>query len=270
MTHDIPFETGRALRRLLLLLSLLPAGAGGVRAQQTPPPAAREESSPKAVSYIFASPNRGVGLTLAEARRKLNSREEVALILAARETACRLGTRATVLKAVGSWADGVEHSVLMKVAADEEAVRYADARLGRRFRQKAVMHFQRRPSGAARMYIVVFTPRGDGDLARLSKILDRSGVSERTIVPGRRRTAVYVVDPENVLRGSVASAARRLNARWMTLRGASGFVGDAGDSSRAQGVFSAVIEKYESEHPKVKRGCEWRRERANSPRRGRI
>lgn len=236
---------------LLLILSLTPAGRA--YPQQNAPPLLRADS-PEALSYIFVSPNRRVNLSLEEASRGLDSGEEIALILATRDLSCRLGVKATVVKAIGNWSDGSEHSVLIKVVDDEAAVRYAGAWLGRRFGQKGVVHFRAERSGRARMY-VLHTKRGGRNLAWLSRVLERSGVSNRTIVPGRHGTAIYVVDPGGELRRGVASAARRLRARLSVSSGTGGFVGHESEPDKAQGAFAEVIARYESEHPQVKREC---------------
>ena len=247
----------KALRRYLLLSSFLLATAAGAYSQQASTPAVREDGPPESPSYIFASPNRRVNMSLGEALRNLNSGDEIAIILAARDIACRAGLRTTVWKAVGNWSDGGENSVLIKAAGDEAAVRYADAWLGRRFGQKGVIHFSPQRSGAARMYVV--HTRRAGGLARLSKVLDGSGVNYRTVVRGRQRTDIYVVDLGNELRRQVASAARRLRARVTVMSGAGEFVGDEGDPSKAQGIFDGIIGRYEKEHPELKRDCEKRR-----------
>jgi hypothetical protein len=163
--------------------------------------------------------------------------------------------RATVIKAIGNWSDGSEHSVLIKVVDDEAAVRYAGAWLGRRFGQKGVVHFRADESGRAQMY-VVHTKLGTRNLAWLSRVLDRSGIRNRTIVPGRHRTAIYVIDLEGKLRHGVASAARRLRARLSVMSGTGSFMGHETESSKAQGAFEVEIGRYESQHPQVKRECQ--------------
>lgn len=244
----------RPARHLLLLLALL-AAAPTVSSQQTAAPLPGRDSA-EAPSYIFVSPNTRVGLTLGEASRGLDSGEEVELILAARDVSCRLGVKSSVVKAVGNWTDGGEHSVLIRVVDDEASVLYAGAWLGRRFGQKGIMHFRADERGRARMY-VVRTRRGG--LAWLSGVLDRSGVSNRTIVPGRDGAAVYVVDLEGGLRREVARAARRLRGRLRVLSGTGGFVGDEAEASKARAVFTEVIGRYEDAHPQVKRECARRR-----------
>ena len=81
----------KALRRYLLLSSFLLATAAGAYSQQASTPAVREDGPPESPSYIFASPNRRVNMSLGEALRNLNSGDEIAIILAARDIACRAG-----------------------------------------------------------------------------------------------------------------------------------------------------------------------------------
>ena len=242
-------QSHRPLRRPLLVLPLLLAAAVPCLAQ----PPARQDGPAPAPSYIFVSPNTRSGLTLAEAVRNLDSAEEVALITAARDVACRLGVAAEVVKTVGNWTDGSEHSVLVKVSDDEPSVRYAEAWLGRRFRQKGVIRFVRRRGGASRMY-VIRGGRARGSLARVAQALDASGVDNRTIVPRPAGAFVYVVDFESSLEGSVTRAARRLRGRLTSMRGAAAFTGDD-DRAKAQAVFAEVVESYENLHPEVKKEC---------------
>lgn len=250
-----------ALRCSLLLSALLLASAAVADAQHTRSTTGDEPSravvskdagdSSHAVGYIFASPNRRVNMTLGEAVRNLDSAEEIAIIHAARELACRLGTKAKVFRSVGNWSDGSENSVLIKGAGDEESLRYADAWLGRRFGQKEVLHFIVGASGASRMYVLRARRVG---FARLSKTMEGSGVAYRTIVRGRRRASVYVVALDGGLRRQVASAARRLHARLTVLEGTGEFVGDD-DASKAQVIFARIVSEFESTHAQVTKPC---------------
>lgn len=245
----------REVDGILLLLALLLASAGAGFAQQPDSLAALDANSQQArPSYLFVSPNTSENLTLKEALRRLNSPEEIALILDGRAVSCRLGLKARIAKTIGSWTDGVEHSTLLRLDADEDAVRYANAWLGKRARQKSVLYFQRRTAGAARMYVMSTQRRGRG-LAWIAKALDESGIAYRTLVPSARRTLVYVVDLKDELRQQIAVAARRLRARYRVLEGTGDFIGDDTDRDKARQVFSQIISKYEAEHPPVGNNC---------------
>jgi hypothetical protein len=244
----------RRLHHWLLSLALLITAAVGGGAQQPGVPPSGEAVRQKAKSYLFVSPNTSENLTLGEALRKLNSREEIALILNGRGLACRLGLKARIDKTIGSWTDGVEHSTMLRIETDEDAVRYTDAWLGRRARQKSVLYFRQHSGGAARMYILSL--RGHRpSLSLIAATLERGGVSNRTLVPGAGRTLVYVVDLRNELRQQIAAAARQLGAGYVALEGAANFIGDDSDRDKAQQIFSDIIVRFEKERPPVNNRC---------------
>lgn len=239
----------------LLFAALLLAAAADSFAQQ---PAAQGpaplEDRRRAVSYTFVSPNTREGLTLADAVKLLDSPEEFRLLRGIRALSRCLGLKPAVLRTVGSWSDGAEHSALFRVYADLQTLRYADARLGKSHGQKTVLFFRRDPAGTGVMY-VLYARRGG--LHAISRALDESGVEFRTLAPGRRRrpAAVYVVDLRNELRGRVFGAARRLRARVLRVKGSGGFIGDETDRERARRVFSEEVERYEALNPRVARRC---------------
>ena len=236
----------RPARRVLLPLVLWLVAVGAAYAQES-----------KAVSYTFVSPNTREGLTLGEAVKGLHSREEFLLINHIRTLSrCLRLKPLAVRKTIGSWADGAEHAALFRAYADEPTLRYADARLGRRARQKAVLYFRRHESGADRMYVLRLR-RGRRSLASVSKTLDASGVAFRTLAPAARgRLLVYVVDLDDALRDKVARAARRLRAALSAVNGAGEFIGDDTDRDKAQQVFASEIKKYEDDNPDAARRCQ--------------
>jgi hypothetical protein len=237
---------------------MLATAGQAVSQQPSAPPAARKtDARRKAFSYTFVSPNTRENLTLAEAIRLLDSREELQLVKDIRSLSLCLGLKPSVMKAVGSWADGAEHSTLFHVFTDEQTVRYADARLGKLERQKTVLNFRQRASGNGRMY-VLYTRRGHRrlSLASISATLDRNGVAFRTLIPtGRRLTIVYVVDLNDELRRQVAAASKQLGARLTLVKGVGEFIGDDADRDKAREVFERVIKEFEEEKPEVGRRC---------------
>lgn len=238
-------------RRALLLLILWLAGAAGAYSQQ---PAA-VESRQRAASYTFVSPNTRENLTLEEAVRLLNSREELGLINSVRSLSRCLRLQPSVSKAIGSSTDGAEHSVLFSVYTDRPTLRYANARLGKLARQKTVLNFRRDDAGAARMYVIrIWT--GRRTLASVSRTLDTSGVAFRTLVPAaRRRMLIYVVDLSDELRNQVVRAARQLGGLLDIVKGTGEFLGDDAGRDEARRVFEEEIRKFEDENPDVARRC---------------
>jgi hypothetical protein len=242
----------RAARYASLLLWL--AFVGNVAPAQQP--ASVAEGKRKADSYAFVSPNTREGLTLDDALRLLDSREEGLLINSIQNLSrCLRLKPLSVTRTIGSWADGAEHAALFRAYADEPTIRYADARLGKLAQQKAVLYFRRDGRGADRMYVLSLQ-RGKRSLASVSKALDASGVAFRTLtLAGRGRLLIYVVDLDDALRDKVVRAARQLRAAMNTVRGAGEFIGDDADRDHAQQVFAAEIKKYEDENPDAARRC---------------
>ena len=240
--HSIP---------LWLLLLALP---GTASAQRAGGPADAPAGQEKQVNYLFVSPNTREGLSPGEALRKLNSGEEAELIAAARSLTRCLGLKAVVAKALGSWSDGAEHMALIKTAADEATARYVDARLGMGSRQKSVLHFRVHAGGGSKMYVLKVKPGGLG-LTAIARLLDRSGIRYRTIIPGRRRVLVYVVDLDGELGGSVNVAARRLGGRYGVLAGTGAFIGDGEDRESAQESYRDVVSRYEATRPQAEGLC---------------
>ena len=239
--------------RALLLVVVLLATIGRAHPQQP----ASVDAGPRAVSYTFVSPNTRENLRLSEALRLLNSTEEHDLISTTRKLSSCLGLRSTIRKTIGSWADGAEHSTLFRVYTDQPTLLYADARLGKRERQKSVLYFRENAAGKGAMYILYPRPSSrSSNLASISKTLDRSGVAFRTLIPRPRRpTIVYVVDLKSELRKQTEAAARRLRARMVVVHGTGEFIGDDNDHDKALQVFADVIEKYEAAHPQTALTC---------------
>jgi len=213
-----------------------------------------EQRVRRSIGYGFVSPNTQEGLKLEEAIRYLSSPEEQALIRETRRLSCIAGSAIAARKAVGSWSDGAEHSVLLQSKTDERTLRYMLAMLGRKARQKAVLYFSENKNGAAVLYS--FYPQRRTDLGRASRTLDATGVEFRTLVPMGRSVAVYVVDITRQLTSKVMAAARRLRARVIARRGRAEFIGDDSDREKAQLVFDKEINEYESAHPALIRKCE--------------
>jgi hypothetical protein len=209
--------------------------------------------SDNALSYAFISPNTRENLTLAAAINELASPEEAKLIAEAQYVGCRLRLRLRVRKAVGSWADGAEHSTVLRATTNAPRLRYAAAWLGKYARQKAVLYFRRSRLGHAKMYILLLDKRRD--MAAVGKELDSSGVNFRTLAPSRKRLLVYIVDLKSELKAKVLLAARRLRARSWSIRGDGGFIGDENNRDKAQEVYDQEIKRYEATRASMREDC---------------
>src|SRR5262249_7277079 len=182
----------------------------------------------KSTNYGFVSPNTLDNSRFDDAIKNLNSPEELKLMNKTLNLGCRVGQNVKVYKAVGSWRDGAEHSVLITLTSDEKRMRYFVSRLGKYSRQKAVLYFHQQPGGKATIYIL-YSPGQRTTLRDLAFILDQAGVSFRTLVPLRRGTIIYVVDTDGQLRANVMVAARQLRTQVRSKSGTAAFIGDDSD-----------------------------------------
>lgn len=232
----------KALRATLLALFFLLSGTLAT-AQQT-----------ASLNYGFVSPNTRDNLKLEDAVRGMNSSEEVHLLRQAQGLGCVVKRKVTTMRALGSWSDGAEHSILLRTNSDEPTIRYLVSRLGRDANQKAVIYFHPTPAGPARIYVLQ-PPTSLRNFRSISTVLERTGIAFRTLVPTKSGTRIYVIDTENKLLTKVKAAARQLKARLNSQAGNASFVGDDNDRQKGQNVFEQEIKDFESKHPQLPPPC---------------
>lgn len=215
-------------------------------------------------SYGFVSPNTSENLKLEQAIKGMNSREEIALRNKAINLSCVVRVRIRAFKALGSWSDGAEHSIMLRFQADEPTLRYVLSRMGRDAQQKYVIYFHPQPGGAADLYTL--RPRaGTRNLVALTNALERAGIPFRTLVPLKRRTNIYIIDRERELRAKILQAARTLRARVSHEPGKAQLFGDD-ERQRARTVFEQDIKNYETQNPNLPATCDVRKPRSLKPR----
>lgn len=237
MTRIHPFKN------LLLVLLLLATSAGNA-----------QTTDRISLTYGFLSPNTRRDLTIDQAIKNLYSIEESNLIKEIAELACRLQSKPQIVRALGSWSDGAEHSILVRVNTNEGRIRYFLSRLGQDAKQKSVLYFHVEANGPDRLYIL--RSRNPRSMPVIAKALDLEGIAFRTIVPTRRGTLIYVVDLNGEeLRAKVLSAARRLRSRVDQRIGNGEFIGDNDDAQKASKVFEQEIKNYESTHAPIAATC---------------
>ena len=237
--------TRRSNWRSLVLVFLL--GCGTVVSQT-------QEAGRESLNYGFVSPNTRDDLKIEAAIKGMNSPEESRLLNEAVNLACVVRSRIRAVRALGSWSDGAEHSVMLRVKSDEAAVRYLLSRMGRDAQQKSVLYFHPQPSGGAKIYILKPRRHG-GNLIAVANILERAGIAFRTLVPTRRATLVYVVDLRHELHAKVMTAAKRLRARVSSQTGSAAFIGDDSVQEKANIAFEREIKGYETRHPRLPSAC---------------
>lgn len=231
------------LFRSSVLTAVLLVNCGVLYAQQT------------SNNFGFVSPNTRDDLRLEDAILGLNSRAEMNLISQARSLGCVVRRKITTRRAIGSWSDGAEHSLLLRVNTDESTIRYLMSRLGRNSNQKAVIYFHPNSRGRARLFMIRAKQYYRG-LALISRVMDQLDIAFRTLVPNRRETRVYVIDMEGKLDKKVRRAARRLGARVSSQTGNASLIGDTAAREKGQAAFAQEIKEYEEKHPGLPPPCE--------------
>lgn len=229
-------------RTLLLLLLLTWTSAVSAQQEQT------------AIGYGFVSPNTSENLKFHQAIKGMNSREESALRLKAINLSCVVRSRVQAYRALGSWSDGAEHSVMLRVKSDEATLRYLLARMGRDNQQKYVIYFHPHTDGPADLYTL--RPRaGSHNLTALTNALEQAGIPFRTLVPAKEGTVVYIIDLERDLREKIMKAAKTLRARVTSQPGKAQLFGE--DSrEQAKVVFEQELKNYETKNPNLPPTCD--------------
>ena len=95
-------------------------------------------SAQKPLNVGIVSPNTKTDLKLEQAIAGMNSPEEAKLVNQAVNLGCVVRSPISAFRALGSWTDGAENSVLLRVRGDEESLRYVQSRKGRDAGQKYV------------------------------------------------------------------------------------------------------------------------------------
>lgn len=133
---------------------------------------------------------------------------------------------------IGFWADGAEPSRIVPETSPKDA-----ARLGLKYKQKAVLHFDPRPDGPHQYYRLDtghlgLTPK------QVAETLQRHGVEYSTVTP----TAAHVVDLERVLAPNVAAAAKALGAPLHLLRGHGQIIGSYDSREEGAKAFQKLLQ----------------------------
>lgn len=231
-----------------LAIALLFLSCGSAVGQQS------VNSEAAALNYGFVSPNTREGLKLGDAIRGMSSPEEFNLLKRAKNLGCVVKRKITTSRALGSWIDGAEHSIMLRMNTDEPTLRYLMSRLGRDANQKSVLYFHPEPKGVTTIYIVRPQRRFHG-FSTITRILDGAGIAFRTLVPTKETTLVYIVDTEGSLGEKVKNAVRRMRGRFRAQRGHASFVGDDAVREKGQAVFAQEIKDYETKHPNLPPPC---------------
>lgn len=212
------------------------------------------QQSQKSFNYGFVSPNTREELKLADAIKGMNSPEEEQLRKQAINLSCVVRSRVRASKALGSWNDGAEHSIMLRVQSDEATLRYLLSRMGRDAQQKYVIYFHPRSKGPVNLYTLRVRTRSQNLLA-LTNALERGGIPFRTLVPYRGMTVVYIIDLDRDLRQKILTVARALRARVSYQPGNAALFGED-ERDKARLKFEQEIKKYEAKNPNLPPACD--------------
>lgn len=219
-------------------------------------------SAQKPLNVGIVSPNTKTDLKLEQAIASMNSPEEAKLVNQAVNLGCVVRSPISAFRALGSWTDGAENSVLLRVRGDEESLRYVLSRMGRDAEQKYVIYFHPQPKGSVDLYVL--RPRtGARNLIQLSNELERAGIPFRTLVPSRGTTAIYIIDLDRDLREKILTAARKLRAQVNKETGNAKLFGDD-IREKAKEKFDQEIKNYETKNPNLPPTCDVQKRRAKS------
>ena len=255
MRSSVPMRDYRGDDRNMKFKAHLPLVYGLLFVCWSLPATAQQRSDhPKSLTYGFVSPNTREGLKLDDALRGLSSPEEDKLIRQARAFGCVAQSKIETLKAVGSWSDGAEHSVLLRSTTNAATMRYITSVLGRNAQQKATLYFHSNSSGSADIYILR-SPTRSRSIRSLSGLLDQAGIEFRTLVPGRKSVLVYVVDLKRELHAKIVAVARRIKTRMTSRRGTAEFIGNDTSREEARAVFDQEIRSFEATHAGLLNRC---------------
>ena len=218
------------------------------------------QQSQQPLNYGIVSPNTKTDLKLEQAIAGMKSAEETQLLNKAINLGCVVRSRVTAFRALGSWNDGAEPSVLFRVRGDEESLRYVLSRMGRDAAQKYVIYFHPQPKGAVDLY-VLRSRRSIKNLISLANELERAGIPFSTVVPSRGMTSIYIIDLDRDLREKILAAASKLRAQVNKETGDARLFGDD-LREKAKDKFDQEIKNYETKNPNLPPTCDMQKRRA--------
>src|SRR6476619_662095 len=205
-------------------------------------------------NYGIVSPNTKTDLKLADAIAGMSSTEESKLLKQAINLSCVVRSRIRAFRALGSWSDGAEHSVLLRINGDEATLRYVLSRMGRDAEQKYVIYFHPQPKGPADLYVLQLR-KGARNLVALTNSLEGADIPFRTLVLSGGTTSIYIIDLDRDLRAKIMAAARTLRARVSQQSGNAQLFGDD-ERPQAKAKFEQEIKNYETTNPNLPPTCD--------------
>lgn len=194
-----------------------------------------------------ADPNVGFGNAVA----KSNTGKNVAQAQLNDQISAKSGIKTQALTAIGDWPDGSEQSTVhfADAGSNLNSLEYVGALHGIAGQKKSMLVFTPNDKGPDSLYRI---NHPETDQNKLRQLLNKYGISYKTMIPSGKGTQVMVFDPRRSKRNSVATFATKNNLVVEESSGQGKIIGhngswnSAGALPKSRQVFRNIVAGYES------------------------
>lgn len=192
-----------------------------------------------------ADPNVGFGNALA----KSNTGKNIAQAQLGDQISAKAGVKTQAHTAIGDWPDGSEQATvhIAQDAVDPSILEYLGAMHGIAGQKKSMLVFHPNDKGPDSLYRI---NHPETDQGKLRQLLNKSGISYKTLIPSAKGTQVLMFDPGRSKRNAVGAFAtqNRLVVEESTgqgkIIGHNGSWNSAGALPKSRQVFRDIIANY--------------------------
>jgi len=194
------------------------------------------------VSYIFASPHTTSRLSAEEARRGLESFDELNAISVADRIVCSFSHPAGISSTLGIFNGEPENSLIVEARLTQAEIDYAASLFGDYERQNFVLWFTPKSGGVDVLWTIHIPGGNSKEIAPLLRQLHMAGA---TIRSGQNSTEMWIVDFGGKLGLEPEILSAKLRGGAKSERGIAALVGND-DRSKAATLFHETIASFES------------------------
>lgn len=209
-------------------------------------------AKPQAGGGVMVSPNTETGLSFEQANQRRESGNHKALQKIIKAFSEQLGVKSKIHSAIGAWQDGAEDSVYQEMdhPSDPETTKYLGALYGQYAKQKQVLIFHHNPKGTDSLYQIELPQHVP--MGKIHEMCLKLGIPFQTILPQNNKTTLVIADPNHSLQKNVAQLAEKLYATVSESPVSIESIGDSTGTDQAKALhnYRAIIDAYESKHPK--------------------
>jgi len=192
-----------------------------------------------------ADPNVGFGNALA----KSNTGKNIAQAQLGDQISAKAGVKTQAHTAIGDWPDGSEQATvhIAQGGVDPSTLEYLGAMHGIAGQKKSMLVFHPNDKGPDSLYRI---NHPETDQGKLRQLLNKSGISYKTLIPSAKGTQVLMFDPGRSKRNAVGTFAtqNRLVVEESTgqgkIIGHNGSWNSAGALPKSRQVFRDIIANY--------------------------